>query len=140
MGTIWDTNTTQRLKICFLFKVFALNSFWTMHQFSSSVPGATAKEGDGGAAREAGRDIQEHPIALSTQNQLRSFNSEWTPLLTRSFLHECLLLTGERAIIKWYTRGLQLGIVHLFRHVYSIKDLHLSSRCGSSWNSHLGLI
>ena len=60
--------------------------------------------------------------------------------LTRSFLHECLLLTGERAIIKWYTRGLQLAIVHLFRHVYSIKDLHLSSRCGSSWNSHLGLI
>ena len=53
---------------------YAFNSFLTMDQFFAA-PGVGDKEEDGVAARDAGRDIQEHPIALSTLNQPKNFFS-----------------------------------------------------------------
>ena len=99
--------------------------FYTIENVKKELPLVATMGGDGGAASNAGTAIQEYPISTPTQNQAVSTNVSWK-------------------LVKWQRlTGTHVGFNLLSSHSCDMCvpsrhiQLERSSRCGSSWSSHL---
>ena len=99
--------------------------FYTIENVKKELPLVANMGGDGGAASNAGTAIQEYPISTPTQNQAVSTNVSWK-------------------LVKWQRlTGTHVGFNLLSSHSCDMCvpsrhiQLERSSRCGSSWSSHL---